>query len=103
MKWAVKYKLGLIILIISSAIVLSIQILFFKELVEQQNDVTSWNYLPLAIPALIFTVSFLPLMYSSWFKESINKATYLIKLFFFWFFCLIFLVIWVGLAQHFLI
>jgi hypothetical protein len=102
MNWIIKYKLVLIILLITSVTVLGIQIIAFREQIAQQTYITSWNYLPLTIPALIFTISFLPLMYSSWFKESRKEFAHYVKLLFFWFLSLIFVVIWIGLAQRFL-
>jgi hypothetical protein len=78
-----RYKLVLIILLITSVTVLGVQIIAFKEQIAQQAYITSWGYLPLTIPALIFTISFLPLMYSSWFKESRKGFVCYIKLLFF--------------------
>jgi hypothetical protein len=98
-----RYKLVLIILLITSVTVLGVQIIAFKEQIAQQAYITSWGYLlPLTIPALIFTISFLLLMYSSWFKESRKGFVCYIKLLFFWLLSLTFVAIWFGLAQRFL-
>lgn len=102
MNWITKYKPVLIILLITSVVVLGGQIIAFKEQIVQQSYITSWSYLPLTIPALIFTISFLPLMYSSWFKESRKGFVYYIKLLFFWLLSLTLAAIWIGLAQRFL-
>lgn len=101
MDWIAKYKWVLITLLGSSAAVLGIQLLMLREKSIEQTYIIEWGYLPLLIPTFIFTISFFPLMYFSWFKDNQQGGIKVIKQLFFWLLVMTFIIIWIGLAQRF--
>lgn len=91
----------LLILLVTSALVICIQIFSFKTGLLTIKYFSTLNHFPLLLPTLIFIISFLPLMYLNWFKKNNQGLSYTIKQIFFWILTIVLLVIWVTLAQRF--
>jgi hypothetical protein len=71
------------------------------ELVSNQA-IEEYRLLPVVIPAFLFTITFLPIMYLNWFATPEPKFTKVRKVLF-WFFAINFILIWMILIGVFVL
>ena len=85
-------KILVFVNLVSAIVFAGVLIAMQMELVSNQA-IEEYRFLPVVVPAFLFTATFLPVMYLNWFETNEQKSTKIRKVLF-GFFAINFVLIW---------
>jgi len=99
-----KYRGWIIaICIVSAVLLLWTSVIGPRTGMISLDEISQLGLTVLVLPAFIFCLSFMPLMYHSWFYKKKNVATYYFRMIFFWLVTLSMALFWVFFTWNFIL